>query len=175
MDVATAYSVGGWIGAAIASAIIGFQAKKNAKLTAVAAKATTEKVVAETEKASMSCDQLLTAKEALLQSTLASCDWQTKAAEEYKRLFEATVAKNDKYREEWHIKDGKSNATILTLTNENAELRAQTNLSPILETLNMVVKTQQQIAAILRAFGKHLNIPNLELDYEHEKDENHHH
>ena len=70
-------------------------------------------------------------------------------AEEWKALAEKIRQELADYREWVHTKTQKDNQAILNLTEENARLRAQTDLTPLLEHMKRYDANAEKVAATL--------------------------
>jgi hypothetical protein len=66
-------------------------------------------------------------------------------AEAWKSHYQAAHLELNKYREEQHTRNDESNAKILSLTDENAQLRAKTDLSPVMKLMQDFFKEQTAI------------------------------
>lgn len=87
----------------------------------------------------------------------------------WKVRYESEHDEYVKYRQERHEKDGEIQSLVLRLTMENAELRAKTDLSPVLEHQRQNAEVQvkmleslAKISAVLDVMLKHVGAPVAE-------------
>lgn len=71
----------------------------------------------------------------------------------WKEKFETEHDEYKAYRQKTHEQINDSNSKILNITEENAHLKIKTDMTPVLETLDKMVK-------ILNAMMERLNIPD---------------
>lgn len=70
-------------------------------------------------------------------------------AEEWKTLYTQEHDESQRYRTYVHEKAKTDNSTLLNLTEENAMLKARTDLGPVLEYIKESAETNRQVAGTL--------------------------
>lgn len=102
--------------------------------------------------------QAESSKHDLAKSTEAVASAWQKQAGDFKELLDAKEAELKAYRDETHKKLGQANVDALKLTEEVGELRAKTDLVPVMSQLKHITDAQEKTSKILLAICKHLKI-----------------
>lgn len=144
-----AQTVGTWIGGAVLAIVTTVQtiragvATKRADDAKSIAQATATKVTEATASANV------VAAGDLAKSN-ADLAWAYKEqAEQWKALAEKTHKEQAEYRQWVHDKNKEDNAIMLTLTAENADLKARTDLTPLLEHMKKHDANAERVADTL--------------------------
>lgn len=114
------------------------------------------------KKASSATDQAITATrvataatdETLLKSQNDLLESFRAMANDWKARYEVEHTEFLKYRESAHKKTNEDNATMLKLTEENADLRARTDLTPVVEQLKDQAASNQQLGITLKELSE---------------------
>lgn len=70
-------------------------------------------------------------------------------AAKWQLAYETEKSDTEKYRKYVHDKNEVDAATMLSLSNENAQLKAQTNLSPLIQLVENQTRTTDQVLTVL--------------------------
>lgn len=135
MDPATAAGIGGSI-AGFFGGIYGYIQQRKAK-------AATEQANSATEIAHRTASEEFARSQSELLASYQSM------SNDWKNRYEIEHAELQKYREYVHDKNKKDQETMLRLTEENADLRARTDLTPIVEQLKQQARTNEELGATL--------------------------
>lgn len=131
--------------------VVAYQAKQGTKLSESKAKT-------ENELAKSTSGDMIRAQESLLLASKATAEAWEKSANEWKGQHEKLSAIHEASREDWHKRNDAANLVVLKLTEENSILKSQTNLAPIMESLERIVKSQERLSAVLLGLCRKLNI-----------------
>lgn len=147
----TAATVGSFIFNVFLSFVVAYQAKQGTKLADSKAKT-------ESELAKSTSGDMIRAQESLLSASRATAEAWEKSAHEWQGQHEKLSVIHEASRDDWHKRNDAANLIVLRLTEENGILKSQTNLQPIMDSLERIVKSQEQLSAVLLGLCRKLNI-----------------
>lgn len=143
--------IGGWITSAVLAGVAMWQ-KRKADIKEIEKRQLSEATSKTTETVCSNSQTMLAAKDDLIkrmEETL--CEYQKQLVRDHTELKDA--------REYWHAKNEKDQALILKIASENSDLRAKTDLTPVLKHLEQVLKALNDVAVTLSRLAERLNIP----------------
>lgn len=146
-----AATIGSFIANVLLATLVAWQAKKSSVLA-------DQKSKAEAKASESSSGDMIRAQESLLAASKATAEAWEKSAVEWKTQHEKLSAIHETSRKDWHDRNDASNLIQLRLSEENAVLKSQTNLSPIMDSLERIVDSQKQMSEVLLQLCRRLDI-----------------
>lgn len=145
MNAPDPVAVGGYVGAIIAALAAAFERYKSSKASTHALKATER--AQEAEAAQSANKEVLAAKDELIKLARDSAEqWKIRCKAEHEEFIA--------YRDHHHSQMQDAQATILKQAEEIANLRARTDITPVMETLKDILTSLEQILQRLNSQSK---------------------
>lgn len=136
MDVSEGTTIGAVAFAILSGAYGAFQQKKASKAT--------DQAITATKVATAATDESLVKSQSDLLLSFKSM------ADDWKARYEIEHTEFVKYREAAHKKSNEDNQRVLVLTEENADLKARTDLTPVVEQLKEQAESNKQLGVTLK-------------------------